>query len=170
MTILAQIALFVSSYAPLFGVFALLDSFGKGWPSILSASVAIAGAVIPILVFLGARRLAPQSLRVQSAQVRDGDALAYIASYLVPFAAISATTSRERAALALFVLLIAVLYVRSELFYINPLLAGAGLRLFQVATPAGASAVVLSRRPFLGPDATLSVRRLSDYVYWEESQ
>lgn len=170
MTFLAQLALFLSSYAPLFAVFALLDSFGSGWPTRAFIGLAILGPVLAVVVFLAANRLAPQTLSVRSAQARDGDALAYIATYLVPFAAITATTPRERAALGLFLLLIAVLYVRSELFYVNPLLALVGFRLFQVVTPGGASVVLLSRRRFLPPDVTLNARRLSDYVYWEEHE
>ncbi len=88
----------------------------------------------------------------------------------MPFAAITATTARERGALGLFVFLIAVLYVRSELFYINPLLALVGYRLFQVATPAGTSVVLLTRRRFLRSGIDLKARRLSDYVYWEDRQ
>jgi hypothetical protein len=170
MTAFAQFALFLSSYSPLFAVFALLDSFGSGWPPRVCLLVAAVGLMLPVLMFLIARRLAPQSLHVESSQVRDGDALAYIATYLVPFAAISATTARERGALGLFVVLIAVLYVRSELFYIDPLLALVGYRLFQVATPAGTSAVLLTRRRFLRSGIDLTARRLSDYVYWEDRQ
>jgi hypothetical protein len=170
MTAFAQFALFLSSYSPLFAVFALLDSFGSGWPTRVCLGVAVVGLLLPALIFLIARRLAPQSLRVESSQIRDGDALAYIATYLVPFAAITATTARERGALGLFVFLIAVLYVRSELFYINPLLALVGYRLFQVATPAGTSVVLLTRRRFLRSGIDLKARRLSDYVYWEDRQ
>jgi len=170
MTAFAQFALFLSSYSPLFAVFALLDSFGSGWPTRVCLGVAVVGLLLPALIFLIARRLAPQSLRVESSQIRDGDALAYIATYLVPFAAITATTARERGALGLFVFLIAMLYVRSELFYINPLLALVGYRLFQVATPAGTSVVLLTRRRFLRSGIDLKARRLSDYVYWEDRQ
>lgn len=168
MTVLAQFLLFLSSYCPLLAVFALLDSFGSGWPSQVCAGLAIIGLLIPIAVLLVARRIAPQSLHVESSQIRDGDALAYIATYLVPFAAITATTARERGALGLFVFLIAVIYVRSELFYINPLLALVGYRLFQVTTPTGSSVVLLSGRRFLRSNIDLKARRLSDYVYWEK--
>jgi len=166
---LAQFALFLSSYSPLFVVFGLLDSFGTGWPTKACFAVAALGGLLLAVVLLAGKRIAPQPLHVESAQVRDGDALAYIATYLVPFAAVSATTARERGALGLFVLLIAILYVRSELFYINPLLALVGYRLFQVATPSGASVVLLTRRRFLKSGIDLSARRLGNYVYWEES-
>ena len=149
-------------------MFALLGSFGKGWPTgtcLVLAALGLAG--LP-LVFLVARKLEPQRLKAETSQARDGDALAYIATYLVPFAATTATTGRERAALGLFVLLIAILYVRAELFYVNPFLAIGGYRLFQIATPAGASVVLISPRTFLASGTSLDARRLGDYVYWEE--
>ena len=170
MTVPARLGLFLSSYAPLFAVFGLLDSFGPGWPARVCFIIAAAGLALPWIVLARARRLASQTLQVASSQIRDGDALAYIATYLVPFAAITATTARERGALGLFIFLIAVIYIRSELFYINPLLALVGYRLFQISTAADTSAVLLSRQSFLRPEATVNVWRLSDYVYWEKGQ
>jgi hypothetical protein len=166
-TAFARFVLFISSYVPLFGVFALLNSFGNGWPTGFCIGLAALGLVVLPTTLLRARKLAPQPLKADTAQVRDGDALAYIATYIVPFAATTATTARERGALGLFVLLIAVIYVRSELFYINPLLALVGYRLFEVATPAGASVVLLTHRRFLASGTSLMARRLGDYVYWE---
>lgn len=167
MTIFAQALMFVSSYAPLFGVFALLESFGNGLPTDLCIALAIVGALIPMAVLPAGSKLKPQPLHVATAQARDGDALAYVATYLVPFAAVMATTTRERAALGLFFAILAVLYIRNELFYINPILAFAGYRMFQVVSPQGASVVLLGRRRFLRSNTTVSARRLSDYVYLE---
>jgi hypothetical protein len=167
MNAFAQLALFLSSYSPLFVVFALLNSFGGGFSSWLCLALAAIGLGLLVVLYKVARRFSPSDLNVTSSQVRDGDAIAYIATYLVPFAAVAVTTPRERGALGLFVLLIAVLYVRSELFYINPILALVGYRLFQVTTPMGTSVVLLTRKRFLQSNITLSARRLSDYVYWE---
>jgi hypothetical protein len=167
MNAFAQLALFLSSYSPLFVVFALLNSFGGGVSSWLCLAVAVIGLAMLVVLYKVASGFAPSDLKVTSSQVRDGDAIAYIATYLVPFSAVALTTARERGALGLFVLLIAVLYVRSELFYINPILALVGYRLFQVTTPKGSSVVLLTRKRFLQSNITLSARRLSDYVYWE---
>jgi hypothetical protein len=166
-TVLAQFVLFLSSYAPLFGVFALLESFGSGWtPACIL--LAIAGPILLGVVFVVVLvKVAPQALAVSTSATRDGDALAYVATYLVPFAAISVTTLREQLALGLFVILIAVLYVRAGLFYINPLLAIAGYRLFQVVTPGSATVVLIARRSYLPSGGSLQARRLSGYVYWE---
>ena len=170
MTILAQFALFLSSYAPLFGVFALLDSFSSDWSIKLFVALACLGPVLLVAVLVrAAMRIGSQELRVQSVVARDGDALAYIATYLVPFAAISAHSNRERAALALFLILVAIVYIRSELFYVNPLLALAGFRLFEISTASGTSAVLMTRRRFVPASSALRTRRLGEYVHWEAS-
>jgi uncharacterized membrane protein len=164
----AQLLLFLSSFAPLFGVFALLDSFGRGWPSILCLALSIAGVVIlPIVLPIVARRVKDIPLHVDTVQVRDGDALAYIATYLVPFAAFALSTTRERVALLIFFVMIALIYIRSALFYVNPLLALAGYRLYQISSPKGASVVLITPRRFIGSATDVPARRLSDYVWWE---
>jgi hypothetical protein len=170
MTVVARLALFLSSYAPLFGVFALLQSFGGGSTPVWIA-IAFAGPIVLAVVMLYVNHeIEGQDLTVATAQSRDGDALAYVATYLVPFAAITATTPREQAALALFVVLIAVIYVRSSLFYVNPLLAIVGYRLFQIVTPHNATVVLITTRTFVPSNTLLSARPLSDNVYWEKRQ
>jgi hypothetical protein len=167
MTNVAQLALFVSSYAPLFLVFGLLDTFGKGWPPRVCLLLAAVGVAISAVVRLGTKKVAAQTVLVRGAHARDGDSLAYIATYLVPFAAMAGTTERQRVAIVVFFVLMAILYVRAELFYVNPLFALFGYRLFEVDTPAGGSLVLLTPRRFLAPDTSVTARRLSDYVYWE---
>lgn len=168
MTVLSQFALFLSSYSPLFLVFTLLGTFGNGWAIAINILIAAVGVIILSGVFYYAKlKLTDQKLEVATTQIRDGDALAYVATYIVPFAAMNASSTRDRWAILLFVVLIAVLYVRSQLFYVNPLLAIAGYRLFQVVTEHDASVVLISRQHFVRSHATIYARRLSDYVYWE---
>lgn len=167
MTSFAQALLFLTSYSPLFAIFGLLDTFGSGTPAIVCLAVAALGATLLPVLFAIDRDTSPQTLRVTTASPRDSDVLAYIASYLVPFASVSADTARQRIAIGLFILLIGVLYVRAELFYINPLLALVGYRTYAVQTPAGTPVVLLCRRRFVQPDSEFGAIRISDYV-WRE--
>ena len=168
MTALSQAILFLSSYSPLLAVFALLNTFGEGVPSIVCAALAVVGAASLPLLFALNRSTAAQQVRIATATPRDGEVLAYIASYLVPFASIAAQTIRERIAVGIFIGLIAVLYVRTEMFYVNPLLALAGIRVFAVQTPAGTPIVLLCRRRFIQPNSSITARRFSDYVWMEK--
>jgi hypothetical protein len=168
MTALAQGMLFLSSYFPLFVVFALLNTFGAGPPSVVCVALAVMGVLSAAVVFPAVNhQVTPSELNIESTQVRDGDALAYIATYLIPFAAVGATTGRERAAVAVFFVLLAIIYIRSELFYVNPVLAAVGYRLFQTTTPQGASVVLVTKRRFVAANSKVMARRLGAYVYWE---
>jgi hypothetical protein len=167
MTGLAQAPLFLSSYAPLFLVFALLDTFGKGTPSVVCLALAGAGVISTGLLFLLSRRVAPARLDVTSVASRDGDVLAYVVTYLVPFASISAHTGRQQAAVGVFVGLIAVLYVRLNMFHVNPLLALLGYRSYSLDTAGGTSVVLITRDRFVRPGRTLIALRIDNYVWME---
>lgn len=167
MSVLAQAILFLSSYSPLLGVFALLDTFGAGAPSIVCTVLAGLGLTLLPILFVD-RKAAPQALKIKSARPRDGDVLAYVASYLVPFASVSASTTRQQVAVGIFIALIAVLYVRTQLFYVNPILALVGYRIYEVDTPGGTPLMLICRRRFIPPETTLPAIRISDYVWREK--
>jgi hypothetical protein len=160
-------ALFLSSFAPLFVVFGLLDSFGSGWPSLVCYAVALASSLVLAWSLRVWRRMASMTVAISRARHRDGDALAYVATYVVPFAALGVADWRSRAALLFFLLLVALLYVRAHLFYVNPLLSMIGYRLFEIETESGRPMLVLSKRKYLSTGATIQVRTVSDYVFLE---
>jgi hypothetical protein len=92
MTASSQSLLFLSSYSPLLAVFALLDTFGRGVPSIVCTVAAAVGVLaLPVLMTVSTRQ-APTTLQVARAVPRDADVSAYIASYLVPVASTAATS------------------------------------------------------------------------------
>jgi hypothetical protein len=168
-TSLAQVPLFLSSYSPLFLVFFLLDTFGKGAPSVVCLVLAVAGAASLSVLFLVNRNVAPNVLAVAHVSSRDGDVLAYVVTYLVPFASISAHSARQQAAVGVFFTLIAALYVRLGMFYVNPLLALLGYRCYSIDTRGGTSVVLITRDRFVRADRTLAARRVDAYV-WMESR
>jgi hypothetical protein len=159
----------VSSYAPLLVVFAALDTLGKGWPSVMCLVVAAISVIGLVVFFLSARALAPIKIVVEHARHRDTDAISYVVTYLIPFAGFEAHTLRTRISLAIFLLIIGILYVRAHLFYVNPLLTVVGFRLFEVETDSGRILLVISRRKFIGARSNLSLCTLSDYVFLEDA-
>lgn len=163
----ARLTLFVSSYAPLLVVLGLLDSFGCWVINAFCIALAAASLLALWLAFRSWRRLA--TTRVVTARVRhrDADAIAYVASYLVPFASVGADGWRERAALLIFLSLLAVLYVRAHLFYVNPVLALFGFRLFELETDSGRVMLLISKRDYLQAQLPVDVHTLSDFVFLE---
>lgn len=129
--------MFVSSMAPLLLVFALLDTFGNdvvSWACVAVAVVAVAShAALLMALHRGRLGSATHERRYQlsDADERGGDVMAYVATYLIPFAGFSVGDLRSFAALGLFLAVLGVLYVRSGLFAINPVLAMAGYHLYR---------------------------------------
>jgi hypothetical protein len=160
--------LFLSSFAPLLIVFGLLGSFGS--PAASDACYALAAfSVVALIAGLRTwRRLGTTEVVVCQVRPRDTDVIAYVATYIVPFAALGAHNWHERAALILFFVLVGVLYIRAELFYVNPVLAVAGFKLYELQTESGRVLLLLTRRRFISTGEPLNVHTLTDYVFLEE--
>ena len=159
--------LFVSSFSPLLLVFALLDSFGRGPATIVCLCLAVAGPILLYLVLRLARRVEAVPLVAASNRRRDADVLAYVATYLIPFLAVNAMTLRSRLAVGVFIALIALFYIRGEMYFLNPLLGVVGYRVFEVQTAAGSTVVLITKRRHIGDQARLRLVPLADYIYWE---
>jgi hypothetical protein len=159
------VVLFLSSFAPLFVVFGLLDSFGPGLASYICYGLAAGSVLALYFSFRSWRKLSVTQTTVARARPRDADVIAYVATYIVPFATLGVETWQQRGALIGFFVLVGVLYVRANLFYINPILAIFNFRLFEVETESGKVLLVIARAPYLRVGAVLKVHTLSDYVF-----
>jgi len=126
--------LFLSSYGPLFALLALRTyekSMTLFWLAV--AALAISGLGVAIFFFAVAKR-AKERHWIVATEDHNGDVAAYAATYLLPFLAIFGASWRDVLALALFIVIIGVIYVESEMIYINPLLSLLGYHLFSVQT------------------------------------
>lgn len=167
-SVAARIVLFVSSYAPLLILFAVLKSFGPGWPTRVCVIVGVGSVALLILGWMITQRtLAFNYLDFQGARSRDADVMAYVVSYVVPFAAATnADDPATRWALAVFAALIAVLYIRAAVFYVHPLLLLAGIHVYE-ATHQGVPVIVLTRQRHLRQQSRLQTVRIAPNVYAE---
>jgi hypothetical protein len=168
LTIGAQFALFLSSFSPLFVIFGLLGTFGDGWQRIACYAIALVSVLAVFAVLRAARSLNVAPLAAKSVRPRDSDVIAYVVTYIVPFVAIPHEGWQMQVAIAVFIGVIAALYVSGQMFYINPIL-GLRYRLFEL-DEEGRIAVILTRRRSVSPGTTLMVRRLSEYVFIEFSE
>jgi hypothetical protein len=129
--------MFLSSMAPLLIVFALLDTFGSSTASVLCIALALMSVVghFLLLAMLSRDQLGTatheHAHEIANAEERGSDVMAYVATYLIPFVGFKADDLRSAAALAIFLLVIGALYVRSGLFAINPGLAIVGFHLYR---------------------------------------
>lgn len=170
LTVIARLVLFVSSYAPLLALFAILDSFGQGWPSMVCAAAAAVSVFALWVVWNLVGRSAGDWLQLESSRNRDSDVMAFFVTYVVPFAAAQDANGRTRIALGVFALVIAALYVRSAIFYVHPLLLLAGYHVFEATTPAGIPIILVTRQRHLRQRDKVWTTLIAPAVYLEKKR
>jgi hypothetical protein len=165
-------ALFLSSYMPLFFLVGLRSIDGSDGITIGCGVLVLAGAAGTTLFLSTATKKSRGRYRIIDVQKRDGDVAAYAATYLLPFVTVFSDDWRDILSLAAFVVFLGVLYVRSRLIYVNPLLAIFGYHLWQViAVTAGSDPdpdrpqwpqYLLARRADLYGEQEVSAYRVLD--------
>ena len=168
-SIRTEILLFMSSFSPLLIVFALLGTFMQGWINyVVLVGLALISNIGLAMFFKYAQKREPDDVIVKSAGKRDGDAIGYFATYILPFAALAVSNWQQRLAVVMVLVVIGCLYVRAHLFYINPVLALVGFQLFDIEIE-DRTIIVISKKRFISNGASLKVLSLNDYIFLEKN-
>jgi hypothetical protein len=149
-------ALFLSSYAPAWLILAV-RSYQRScvlfWTSI---GLAIASAGAFVLFIRLAREGGPFEARVDDVEPRDAELAAYVATYLLPFVVVFGANVQDVIALGMFLAFIGLLWVNSDMVYLNPLLTALGYHVYVVGiTPIGGASHRMSRSFLLSHQADL---------------
>lgn len=164
--LLFRIALFLSSYAPLFGLLAFTNRHSTAAWVTLSA-VAVGGLVGLAAVMAATAREDGPDLHVNDARPRNGEVLAYISTYLIPFIGVDLTTLNGVVLFVGFLLVLMVVYVNSEMLLVNPVLSIAGYRSFEVTDPDDHTYSVITRRRDIDPATTIAPAQITRYLRLE---
>lgn len=96
--------------------------------------------------------------------------MSYLFTYLLPFLDLDLTDGHYLASVIVFFLIIAVIYVRSNMIYINPVLTMAGYQIFRVETDYGNEVALITRRSHVPGNASVEAVRLGDHVLFEKGR
>lgn len=162
--------LLASAFSPLLVALTLLVQPlpGPWWNAALALLFALPIALLT-LVLRAVGTLPPERVAVRSATPKDVDLIAFMASYLVPIAvALFALDLPRLIAMAVLLLLLVVVYLGAELYYLNPLLACFGFRLYHVVDDgSGVTVAVLTRRRGLAAGGVVNGQLLAPGIYIE---
>ena len=162
--------MFFSSYSPLFLILAVRNLAQTK----IGSSILIGISIISLLILWGflraSQKLTPHTITVTRVTSRDAEAMAYIVTYLIPFLGISLSDLADAASLVAMLAVIAVLYVGSNLIYINPILSLGGYRLFEVETGDGKISALVCKRDYVKTGSPIAVVSLSDYIILEKKE
>lgn len=100
-----------------------------------------------IVVYLRvAKRLNTMSVTIQSVSRRDGEAMSYIVSYLLPFIALPSSDVASSVSLGVFLIVLVVLYMNSDMMHINPMLNLGGWHVYEIALSDGETRTLISKK------------------------
>jgi hypothetical protein len=160
--------LFLSSYAPLFLIVAMRGWRDSHYLAIGLIIVAVLSVIVLFVFLRAARRMAADKLVVRTVLSRDGDAMSYIVTYLFPFLAVKLNDVTDATSLGIVLLVIAILYVNSNMIHTNPVLNMAGYHIFEIEDANGKTTALICKKAYIRTDSELNVISLGDYVLLEK--
>lgn len=136
-----RILLFLSSYAPLFFICAVAqknnpalgnyDVLGFKLLSLVLSGLMFVGIAAAAFLVLHSRKMGRTSLQVVSVNKNNQDTLSYLITYLVPFVTLDFASKSALLANALLLFFIGMLYLQSNMTYLNPTLALFGYQTYR---------------------------------------
>ena len=77
--------------------------------------------------------MADISAKITERQEKEGDVMGYVASYVVPFVTLPLNGWQQVSTLLIFIVVLGVIYVKSSMIRINPMLSLAGYNLYEIS-------------------------------------
>jgi hypothetical protein len=157
--------LFLSSYSPLFIILGIRNIEAPLAPWVLF----LASATMLMFVFyiVVMTRMNTMSITVRMSKPKGADVMTYVITYLLPFLAVDLNRIEDALSIAIFLAMVGVLYVHSNMVYVNPLLAALGYHAFEVEDTSGDTTIILAKSRRLSVGTQLRVVSLGDYARME---
>lgn len=165
-SVVTRLMLFLSSYSPLSLIFFVVLVHEHKYVATGILATGLGGLSWMLLYLQKAQKLGGVQFNIASFQKRDEEAMAYIVSYIIPFLVIPFHGWKEGIALAIFFVVLAVLYVNSNMIHINPMLNIFGYHLYEVTAQDGAVYSLLARRTIRHKE-TVTVVKLGEDILLE---
>ena len=163
-------ALFFSSYFPLIAIICVLQY--DQWPWWATASLASVGVVTLLATgfyFRWMRRhVAGERKKITNFSKHDSEVMSYIASYLIPFVTFPLDGPKQWIALGVFLIVLMVIYINSNMIYINPMLNIFGYHLYEIEIEHSQRSHYYIARKSLERNREIHFVPLSDDIYLEK--
>ena len=170
-TVLIRCMLFLSSYFPLALIFFLLFVEEQPVWAIIVLLVGLSGLITMVLYFFQlAPRLSSIQGKITALQRHDGDVMGYIASYLIPFVAIPFGGWQQGAALLIFVIVLGIVYVNSNMIHINPMLNLLGYHVYEITLENSETSHALITRRHIAKNETIHLIDIGDGIFLDKGK
>jgi hypothetical protein len=167
LSIFAKSCLFLSSYVPLWTILILFHLGDWGWWLAVPLGALIGGLAGLVILRHWVLTGSDSEITIDYANRQDSDSVAYIVTYIFPFLTLAISSIPEALGIIGLFLTIMLVYVSSDMLYVNPILSALGWHAHSVHTKGGAELVLLTRRRLIREGQVLHAVRLGDVIWWE---
>ena len=168
-----KIILFFSSYSPLFLIIAILniklndinslkDIFPqeKLWLVVIMFILFFLPNIILFMFIKRVKAFQPIKEKTHIYINKNSDVMNYIVTYLIPFLSFNFDKTNQILAFFILIIVLAIVYIHSSIFYINPILIVAGYKIYQINDKY----TVITKLTII-PDKKLKLYRIHENVY-----
>lgn len=158
-----RITLFLSSFAPLFLLMAIANRNVNLVPVAL-ATLSLVGVAGLFLVLIALKHEPGPRFQVKRVSPKDGEVLSYVAAYLLPFLAVDLTKADNVVLFTGFLIVLCVVYINSDMLFINPLLNIAGYHAFEVTDMNDRILTVVTRQIEIDEGSYMRPAQVDRYI------
>lgn len=176
-----KIPLFLSSYIPLWLIFMgfiLIDNDYGFWTKsmeenllvnlatwILGAIIVGSISVVALLLWHTKKGKDARPIVIKEKEEATSDYLFYVVSYIIPFVTDNFLDYAQLYALGVMMVTIGALYIRSNLFHVNPTLNAFGYMLYKVSDFDNNKYSLLSKKDTIKKNDTISANNINQVIY-----
>ncbi len=163
----AKACLFLSSYIPLWAILILFHWPDWGWWLSIPIGALLGGCAGLTVLLHWVNTGSEDAVEVAYASRQDSDSVAYIVTYIFPFLTLVITSPLEAVGIFFLFLTVMLVYVSSDMLYVNPVLAALGWHAHAVHTKGGSEVILLTQRRLITEKMVVHAVRLGDAIWWE---
>jgi len=109
-------------------------------------------------------RKAQISITAERVTPKDSEAVSYLLFYLFPFLDVSLQSLSESAPIILLLIVMSIIYINSNMMYVNPMLNLFGYHIFEIENEDGKIYGLISRDKYIRPGTSFLVHPSQNYV------
>jgi hypothetical protein len=148
--LVARAFLFLSSYAPLFLILAI--RFQGGWLRGVCGALCGLGLAYLIVIFANRRSQQAHAYKADAVDDASGEVAGYLATYILPFVTIPSPSGYDIAGYCILAVVVAAIFIRSDLAAINPTLYLVGWRVVVIEVGQQRYHLISRRVPRVGTE------------------
>jgi hypothetical protein len=161
-----KVILFLSSYIPLFAIF-IIKNIQYPIITIALGIVIVISIVLLASLLRNIKGISGKYLKIGRIENINRVGLEYFVTYIIPFVSTSLLDIKETVPILILFAIMGVIYVRSDLIYMNPMLNLLGFNLYKVISKDNEDFVFISKKKKNALGETEEVIVLGDNVIIE---